>query len=110
MDADEPEQRLFSSEDLHERLISDYNFYHRVAGLSLLAVVGISDEVKENARNQLKDFLTPDIEAIPETYNNNTEIYLANISKAQSLWVLSVPANFRAFCDYGGLVHLVSIN
>jgi len=110
MDADDSERKLFSLNSLNEQLKRDSNLYHRVASLCLLIVKGTSNEIKENAKNQLEDFLSPALSVIPNTLDNITAIYLVNIPKAQDLWVLSVPAHYAAFSDKNGIVYIASMN
>ena len=107
MDADNSYE-YFSS--LKEKLENNNDFYHKIAGLCMLAAIGASEEIKKNAKTQLEDFLNPALEVIPNTWGNITEIHLVNISKAQSLWVLSVPAHYRAFSDFRNIVYLSSTN
>lgn len=98
----------FSS--LREKLKEDDIFYHKVSSLCLLIVKGTSDEIKKNAKNQLDDFLGSNLDVIPVISENITSIYLANISKAEDLWVLSLASHYVAFSDGAGLVHIVSTN
>ena len=95
---------------LKEKLEKNNDFYHRVASLCLLIVKGTSEEIKKNAKNQLEDFLNPNLDVIPIVSDNITSIYLANLSKAEDLWVLSIASHYVAFSDGIGIVHLVSMN